>query len=133
MASMPFRVPYQKLSLAAAALSMTLFVLLLIFPGVIYWLFELPADDTADFMSRRAALLFLGLAVVAFAGRNEPNSGMRRAVSLGMAVLMAGLAGLGAIEFFRGACGVGIWLAVVTEAAFAIAYFQHSANQPTKA
>lgn len=133
MASVPFRIPYQNLSLAAAALSATLFVLLLIFPGVIYWLFELPTDDTADVMSRRAAFLFLGLAVIAFAGRNEPNSSMRRIVSLGMAVLMAGLACLGAVEFFRGASGAGIWLAIMTETVFAVAYFQYSADQATKA
>lgn len=116
-----------------ATLCMSLFLTLMVVPGVVYWLFDIPTSDTADFMSRRAAILFLGLAIVISLSRNEANTNLRRSVSLGAAVLMGSLAILGGVEFFRGAAGAGIWLAILTETFFSAAYFYHWSNRSADA
>lgn len=92
-----------------------LFVFLLLAPGVIFWLFGVPQSETADLIARRAAMLFLGLAVISWSARNAPPSGFRRGFSLGIVVSMLGLAGVGSYEFLRGFADWPILLAVVVE------------------
>ncbi|MCF6322646.1 MAG: hypothetical protein L3J32_12900 [Rhizobiaceae bacterium] len=113
---------FQKVSLAATLVYILLFLFLLFTPEFIFWIFQIEGSETADFIARRAAMLFLGLAIIAYFGRHSPNSIMRQAVSLGMGVSMVALAVLGAFEFFRGFSGPGIWFAILAETGFAIAY-----------
>ena len=80
-------------------------------------------------MARRAAMLFLGVAVVTFLSRETPPSQLRANLCLGLAIMMAGLAAVGVFEFIRGAVGLGIWLAIVTEISFALAYFKLSKQE----
>ncbi len=113
---------YRTVSIAASALYSTLFVCLLVAPGSIYWLFGVERHTTADLLAKRAAMLFLGLAVLSFLGRNEPYSNLRQMVLVAMATSMAGLMLTGMYEFFLGTAGIGIWSAIGGEALFLSLY-----------
>lgn len=113
---------FKAVSLAASALCSTLFVCLLLTPDLIYWLFGVESHATADLLAKRAAMLFLGLAVLSFLGRNAPYSSLRQAVSVSMATTMAGLILAGMYEFFMGTAGIGIWSAIGGEALFLCLY-----------
>ncbi|MEW8627561.1 MAG: hypothetical protein AB2551_17570, partial [Candidatus Thiodiazotropha sp.] len=52
------------------------------------------------------------------------HSELRQAICLGMSISMLALAVLGVFEFIRDFVGVGIFLAIATEIALGIAYFQ---------
>lgn len=119
-------VSYNFVSKLAAILCFTLFICLLLAPDLIYWVFGLVGNDVSDLMARRAATLFLGVSVIIFLSRNAPQSQLRQNLCVGLAVMMAALAAVGMFEFFRGAVGAGIWLAITTEIAFAAAYFSMS-------
>lgn len=116
-------ISYNLVSKLAAALCFILFLCLLLAPGLIYWIFELIGNDVSDFMARRAATLFLGLSVIIFLSRNAEPSQLRQNLCMGLGVMMAAIAVVGIFEFMRGAVGGGIWLAITTEIAFALAYF----------
>ena len=103
-----------------AALSLTL----LFVPGVIHWLFQIDSATSTNVMSRRAAMLFAGLAVIVLGTRHAEPHPLRQSISLGIAVTMSGLICVGLFDWLRGAVGVGIWLAIVTEIIFASAYFR---------
>ncbi len=113
---------YKTVSVAASALYIALFACLLIAPDLIYWLFGIESHTTADLLAKRAAMLFLGLAVLSFLGRNAPYSSLRQAVSAAMATTMAGLMLTGMYEFFLGTAGIGIWSAIGGEALFLSLY-----------
>ncbi|MBL4805743.1 MAG: hypothetical protein JKY31_00455 [Rhodobacteraceae bacterium] len=113
---------YRVVSLAASVVCLLLCLILLLLPDVIYWLFNITGAEVSDFLARRAAMLFLGFAVLCFLGRNAEDSEMRRTVSVAMAIAMAGLAATGIFEFMRGYVGIGIWLAIVVEVAFAVLF-----------
>ncbi len=110
---------YRNLCLALVSLTATLFAVLLIAPQWISLLFGIQGDDASAFISRRAAMLFLGYTAIAATARDAEASPARRAFLLGVAVSMGGLAVLGAAEFARGYAGPGILLAVAGESAFA--------------
>ncbi len=113
---------YHDLSITAFIITGVLFLCLLLAPGLIHWLFSIPSEPATDFMSRRAGVLFLGLSIITFQARHAPQTQLRRGISLGISVMMASLALLGTAEYFRGHTGIGIWLAIVTEAIFAVQY-----------
>jgi hypothetical protein len=121
---------FKTVSLAASALCCTLFLCLLLTPGLIYWLFGVESHATADLLAKRAAMLFLGLAVLSFLGRNAPHSSLRQAVSVAMATTMAGLILAGIYEFFMGTAGIGIWLAICGEALFLCLYLHVLIKSP---
>lgn len=113
---------FKYVSVAAACLYITLFLSLLLVPDFIFWIFDIDGDESARFISRRAAMLFFGFAVISWLGREASHSSMRQAVILGMAATMATMALTGLYEFARGYAGAGILLAVMAELAFAVAY-----------
>lgn len=115
---------YKAVSIAASALCSALFACLLVAPDLIYWLFGIERHTTADLLARRAAMLFLGMAVLTFLGRNAPYSSLRQVVSVAMATTMAGLMLTGMYEFFLGTAGIGIWSAIGGEALFLGLYLQ---------
>ncbi len=114
---------FKILSYFTFGLSAVLSILLLFFPNVIFFIFGLEGNATADFISRRAAMLFLGYAVIAFFSRNSPPSDSRQAITLGIALSMLGLAILGLFEFARGFAGLGSLLPICTEFLLSLAYF----------
>jgi hypothetical protein len=113
---------YRNLSTVTAGLSLVLFVCLLFVPGVIFLLFGMPGAESAEIMSRRASMLFLGFALICWLARNVEDSVARQAISAGLAVAMLGLAGTGLFELGRGAVGPGVLLAVAAEVAIGSVY-----------
>jgi len=113
---------FRLISTLAATVCLALAITLLLAPGIIYWLFQLEGHDSADFIARRAAMMFAGLSVLAFQSRMVLDRLAQRAVSAAMVVMMAGLALLGAYEFLVGRAGPGIWLAIGTELFFALSF-----------
>lgn len=119
-------ISYPLVSKLASALCFTLFVCLLLAPALIYWIFGLEGNEVSDLIARRAAMMFMGLSAMIFLSRNAEPSQLRQNLCLGLAIMMAALAVIGIFEFARGVVGVGIWLAITTEIAFAMAYFKLS-------
>lgn len=109
---------YKAVSLAASVLYLTLFACLLLSPGLIYWLFGIPGHSSADLLAKRAAMLFLGLAVLSFVGRDAPPSNLRRTVVIALSTTLVGLIGVGVYEFMTGTAGAGIWCAIAGETVF---------------
>jgi hypothetical protein len=115
---------YKRLSSATAAIALALSLVLLLAPELILRLFQIQGSESAFFISRRAAMLFLGMAVMSWIGRNALDSDSRQAICLGLSVTMFTLAALGLFEYFRGYVGLGIFLAVVTELGLGVGYIQ---------
>ena len=115
---------YKIVSTFTALISITLCVVLMLAPEVIFSLFNIQEHDSAFFLGRRAAMLFLGISVFSWVGRNAVNSESRQAICLGLAISMLTLALLGTVEYLRGYAGIGIFLAVVTETILAVLYFK---------
>jgi uncharacterized membrane protein len=113
---------YDVLNKLAFAITAALCGVLLFVPGLIYWLFGIEGGASADFIARRAAMMFAGLSVLALVTADTESEELRQAVSLSFAVMMSGLAILGLAELFRGAAGIGILLAVIVEVFFAFYY-----------
>lgn len=93
---------FKNVSVAASVLTGTLFAILLLAPDLIFYLFAVEGGETARLISRRAAMLFLGLSVLSFLGRGAAHSELRQAVCLGLATSMLGLACVSGYEFLRG-------------------------------
>ena len=115
-------IEFKKLSTIMAIITFVLFLLLLVVPEIIFILFQIPENTSAFFISRRAAMLFLGISVFSWLGRNSLHSELRQAICLGLSISMLSLAGLGLFELFRGFSGIGIILAVITELFLGVAY-----------
>jgi hypothetical protein len=120
---------FRTVNLAAAALCALLFLCLLFLPALAYWLFGITGNEEADFLARRSAMLFLGFAVLCWNASSLADLNARRAVSLAVAVAMAGLAIASVGEFARGFAGPGILLAASAEAVFAALYFRFWRNE----
>lgn len=118
------RLSWKIICTAMAIMASTLFVALLVIPGQVMWLFGLDTPPEAAFIARRAAMLFLGLAVLCWLSRSAAPSHLRGALALSLSVMMAALASLGIVEVLRGVAGPGIWFANLTELAFAVAFWR---------
>lgn len=119
---MSISIAYRRLSLASAVLFGTLCIVLLVRPQIVFVLFGLESGASTIVLARRAAMLFLGLATVAWVSRDSKPNIARSAISRGMAVCLFALAGLGTLEFVLGGVSAGVFVAVATELAFAAAY-----------
>jgi len=111
---------------AAALLFVVLFILLLFVPAFIFWLFGVPQSETGSFIARRAAMLFLGLAVISWQVKSAPPSSFRNGFSLGIGLSMAAMAGIGIFEFLRGFAQWPILLAVMVEGMIGIIFLRHA-------
>ena len=113
---------FRTLVLSTATISVLLCVTLLLFPGLIWWLFAIEGDASGAFVARRTSTLFMGLATLCYLSRNAPPSPLRQAIAASIAVTMTALAALGLFEFLRGVAGPGIFLAIATEALLAMGF-----------
>ena len=114
---------YQIVSWLTAALYSYLFVMLLFSPGSFLKEIGIETTASADFLARRAAMLMLGFAVLAFFGRKISYSPARQVMALAVSANMAGFAVMGLVEFGRGFANSGILTAVTIESILAVAYF----------
>ncbi len=114
---------FRTLSIVSSIISFLLFITLLLAPQLVFMLFEVEGNASAYFLARRAAMLFLGYAVIACVIRNAEHSNARQAVILGIGTAQLGLLVLGAFELVRGFAGLGILLAMVVELLLAVACF----------
>ncbi|WP_432452911.1 MULTISPECIES: hypothetical protein [unclassified Agarivorans] len=117
-------IKFKMVSVITAVIALTLCLVFLITPEVIFMLFNIDENSSAFFIGRRAAMLFLGISLITWVGRNASHSDSRQAVCLGLAISMFSLAVLGTIEYLRGFAGFGISLAVMTETFLALLYFK---------
>jgi len=78
--------------------------------------------DGALILCRRLGVMYLGLALMFFLGRNAGPSDFRSAVCLVMAGTVAVLALLGLFEFLARRAGKGIFRSALAEAALAAAF-----------
>jgi len=115
-------IKFRVLSLITSVIAIILFISLLFVPEPIFMLFEIDGNESAYFISRRAAMLFLGFAVISYFSRNAQNTNTRQSILLGLTLSMFGLAILGTFEFVRGFAGIGIFLAIGTEVFLAVSY-----------
>ena len=115
---------YRRTTTITSLIFITLFVALVLFPQVIYWLFNLQQNDVSDFLAKRAGMLFLGLAILCFYSRNTSSMEVEKLVSLSIATSMTAMAVLGIFEFLRGNAGPGIMVAVFAELVIALFFYR---------
>lgn len=116
---------FSTLCAVSAGFSFGTSAVLLVAPAIIYFLFDIDESQSVDVMSRRAAVLFLAVAVILWRQRGIEHRETRAGLALGMFVFMAAFVILGLVEFARGAVGPGILLAVAAEFIFGAAFFGH--------
>ncbi len=117
-------IKFKVVSIITAVIALALCLVLILFPEVIFMLFNIDENSSAFFIGRRAAMLFLGISVFTWVGRNASHSESRQAICLGLTISMLALALLGITEYLRGFAGIGILLAVITEGILALLYFK---------
>ena len=115
-------IEFKVVSVITAVIAFVLCIVLILFPEVIFMLFNIDGNSSAFFIGRRTAMLFLGISVLTWAGRNASHSESRQAICLGLTISMLALALLGITEYLRGFAGIGILLAVITEGILAVSY-----------
>lgn len=116
-------ISYKTLSLMTAGLSAALAAFLLVFPEPIFLIFSVAGNESAYFISRRASMLFVGYAAIAFLSRHELPSASRQAIAFGIGTSMLGFAVLGLFELLRGFAGPGILLPMAAELFLGLSYF----------
>lgn len=114
--------PYRSLSIAVSILFGALCITLIVLPELIYWMFQLQGNSLGDFLAKRAGVLFLGLSVLCYHSRNTRSAEIQRLVSLTIALTMAAMAFMGALEFFKGVVGAGIFVAIIVELGIALMF-----------
>ena len=110
------------LCILAALVCLILFALLLTNGGMYVETYGVAADDGARFMARRAAPMFVGLAVLLWLVRDLPKGTARDAICSAMAVIFAGIACTGIYEYLVGVAAAPILLAAVAELGIALAF-----------
>lgn len=113
---------FRSLSILSTALAAALFLTLLFTPELVFWIFQIPSSESAAFLSRRAAVLFLGYGILMWLVQNAENSSLRRIICLSWGTALSALAILGIFEFIRGFVGPGIFFAVAIESFLGVSY-----------
>ena len=86
----------------ATMLFLALAVIWMFAPGFSLAQWGIQSNDVAELVSRRAAALYAGFAVMLYFARHEPPSGTRRAMVLGLIAACLILAALGLFELYSG-------------------------------
>lgn len=114
---------YRIMSYITTLLYLFLFVSLLSDPHSFLQGLGIEGTESAYFLARRASMLMLGFAAVSFFGRNAPSSIARQAITLSIAVSMAGLCCMSSFEYARGFANSSILTPAIIELALAVVYF----------
>jgi len=114
---------FRTLNYITFGLSVVLSICLLFFPELLFFIFGVEGNESAYFISRRAAMFFVGYAAITFFSRNSQPSESRQSIAMGISLSMMGFAVLGLFEFFRGFAGAGIFMPIIAELFLSISYF----------
>jgi len=96
-----------------------LFVIFLCAPHAYSPLYGVETNQSAQFMTRRAAPMFLAPMFILWAASSAPRSGLRDAVALGVAVMFAGVCVTGVAAWMQGIASPMILWAAAGEAVIA--------------
>ena len=107
---------------ATALLCVVLFAVFLIAPGTYVSLYGVTADTGAVFLGRRAAPLFLGLAVFFWIMRHVGPGPLQDATAFAAALTFAGIAATGVWAYLIGTASFAILVAAGLETAIALAF-----------
>jgi len=114
---------FKILSTLTSLLCLYLFYLLFFSAESFFNDLGIEGTEATYFISRRAAILMLGISVLMFFARNIPNSIARQAISLSIIVTMFGLALNGMYELNREFVSNDIIGAIVIELILSISFF----------
>lgn len=125
-------VKFRHLCIVSCFFCLGTFSVLTAHPPLMYFFFGLEGSPSADVMSRRAGMLFLGLGTILWRLRDLTEGTARAGLAIGVSVLMAGFVILGIYEYARGSVGPGILLAVAVEVIVGTLFARHvrSTNAP---
>ncbi len=115
---------FKNINIITSLIAFSLFLALLLFPQIMFYLFQITENESAFFMARRSSILFLALGVLAWLTRNIDSNESKKAICLSYITMMFGLVVLGVVEYFRDKTGIGISLAIVTEFLLGSAYIR---------
>lgn len=115
---------FNKVSIATSVVSISLCMVLLFVPSVMFMLFDISENSSAIFMGKRLAMLFLCLSIISWVGRNAQHSESRQSICIGLSISLLGLGLLGIYEYIISSAGVGIFLAICIEILLAVLYFR---------
>ena len=104
-----------------AVICAVLFVILLVFPAVYAPTYGVVADTGAQFITRRAAPMFIAPVVILWFAAQAPDSPLRHAVALGFALAFVGIAATGVAEYLAGTSSAAILIAALGECLIAAA------------
>ncbi len=115
---------YCNTILATAILFLALATGLLTAPGVFATTFGLEPLSGTAVMARRAGILMIGLAGLAYAVRDLPSGATRKTVIQTFAVVFIAFIILGLFDLIRGTAGAGIFVAILPETVFAALFLR---------
>lgn len=90
-------------------------LVLLFTPQMVLVLFDLENTVSTDIIARRAGILFSGLAYLALSTAAHSQNATKVRIDQTIALLLMGLAILGAVEWMNGRVGSGVWMAIGIE------------------
>ena len=90
-------------------------LVLLFTPHLVPAVFELESEVSTEIIAKRAGILFVGLAYLTLSTAAHPQNATRDKIDQSIALLLVGLATLGAIEWMNGRVGLGVWMAIGVE------------------
>lgn len=114
---------FRTLALLTAMACLGLCYILFAQGGTYVATFAIAPDQGADFVARRAAPVFAGLAVLLWLARDLPVGPGRDAICTGMAALWLGIAATGIMDFASGEAGSAILIAAAVEVSAALAFW----------
>lgn len=111
---------FHSLALFTAALFLLLAIIWMLAPSRLLAAWGVDSSDTVELVSRRAAALYAGIALMFFLARNAAPSATRDALVYGLIATCMILALLGIDEFAKGRANKGILTAVLIEVALCL-------------
>jgi hypothetical protein len=115
-------VTFRRLALVSALLLFGLSAMWMCSPELMLTQWGVPYNQSAGFVSHRAAAFYAGMAFMLFLARNVEASKARFALATGISVTCLILATLGIFEWQTGNATAQILVAVMLEAVLAVAF-----------
>ena len=119
---------FQLCARLAVIVCTVLFVIFLFAPQAYSPLYGVDTNQGAQFMTRRAAPMFLAPMIILWAASSAPHSRLRDAVALGFSVMFAGVCVTGVLAWMQGVAAPMILLAAAGEAVIAALLFSTRKN-----